>query len=74
MAAKVGPDSKFKNGAEAFNSLSQMPAKPIDLGDGRSLLITEWRPVANTEYTRQDHQVPITIIGRIIESERINGL
>jgi hypothetical protein len=39
----------YKNGAECFNDLSPYPAKNIDLGDGRELGITGWKPVGDID-------------------------
>lgn len=35
-------DERFKNGKEAYNRLSPLPEKSIDLGDGRILKVQEW--------------------------------
>jgi hypothetical protein len=56
-----------------FNSLCQAPIKPIDLGDGRKILFTDWQPSSaaptkDGEFNWIDGRIKIKLEGWIVKS------
>jgi hypothetical protein len=54
----------FKTGQETFNRLSPMP-DPVDLSDGRELLITKWIPKANEITLNGSDFIEVEIEGHV---------